>query len=79
MINSIVGGESQTYGRYYQHLSELYAKYALKALRAETLALIEPVAPEWADAIKNRVGIHGDVTCPQTLKRHGNGSNLQES
>jgi len=68
LVNAIVGGEYETYAKYYQQLSELYTKYALKSLREETLALIEPVAPEWADAIRNRVGIHGELACPQSVE-----------
>lgn len=68
LTNSIIGSEPEAYGNYYQQLSELYAKYRLKAVREETLALIEPVASEWADAIRNRVGIHGDMICPKTIE-----------
>ena len=68
LVNTIVNNEPENYERYYHKLSELYAKYEPKAMREEILALIEPVAPEWADAIRNRVGIHGDVTFPKTIE-----------
>lgn len=68
LVSAIASNKPEKYERYYQQLSELYAKYVLKTMREETLALLEPVAPEWAAAIKNRVGIHGDVTCPQTIE-----------
>ena len=64
---SIVSCNIETYAKYYQQLAELYNKYALKTLREEMLELIEPIAPEWADAIRNRVGIHGDLTCPTSI------------
>ncbi|NLX90514.1 MAG: AAA family ATPase [Firmicutes bacterium] len=68
LISAIASNKPENYERYYQQLSELYSKYSLKVMREEMLALIEPVAPEWADAIRNRVGIHGDVNCPQTIE-----------
>lgn len=68
LVNAIVGGEYESYAKYYQQLSELYSKYALKSLREETLASIEPFALEWADAIRNRIGIHGELTCPQSIE-----------
>ena len=64
---SITSCNHESYTKHYQQLSDLYNKYALKSLREEMLELIEPIAPEWADAIRNRVGIHGELTCPQSI------------
>ncbi|MCM1566373.1 MAG: AAA domain-containing protein [Dehalobacter sp.] len=64
---SITSCNHESYTKYYQQLSELYNKYALKSLREEMLELIEPIAPEWTDEIRNRVGIHGELTCPPSI------------
>lgn len=68
LSNAIKNGEAEVYGHCYRQLSKLYDKYSLKASREELLALIEPVAPEWANAIRNRIGIHGAMSCPQTIE-----------
>jgi very-short-patch-repair endonuclease len=66
-MDALVRGNVVEYERYYHRLSELYEKYSLKSVREKTLTDIEPIAPEWANAIKNRIGIHGEASVPQTI------------
>ncbi len=58
----------ELYEQKFDELTILYDKYEVKKQRAETLAKIEQIAPEWAYAIRNRVGIHGETSCPQTIE-----------
>ena len=48
-------------------LCALIGKYSLQNRRYETLAKINRYAPEWANAIKNRQGIHGSFTVPENI------------
>lgn len=48
-------------------LFALIGKYSLQNRRNETLAKINRYAPEWANAIKNRQGIHGSFTVPENI------------
>lgn len=48
-------------------LFALIGKYSLQNRRSETLAKINRYAPEWANAIKNRQGIHGSFTVPENI------------
>ena len=68
MAKSVENSLPDDYLRYYKQLSSLYAKCSSKALREEVLAEIEPLAPEWANAIRNRTGIHGEATCPKSIE-----------
>ena len=45
----------------------MIGKYSLQNRRYETLAKINRYAPEWANAIKNRQGIHGSFTVPENI------------
>lgn len=67
LTDAIKNNKADDYDYHYRELSELYAKYRTRARRAEMLALIDPVAPEWAQAIKSRIGIHGLETRPQDI------------
>ena len=68
LCSAVEHGEAEVYGCCYRQLSELYAKSSLKASREEVLAIIAPIAPEWANAIRNRAGIHGNIDCPKTIE-----------
>lgn len=52
----------------FAELEAMYAKYALQRSRVELLNKIKAVAPQWADAIQNREGIHGSETVPETIR-----------
>lgn len=52
----------------FAELEAMYAKYALQRSRVELLNKVRSVAPQWADAIQNREGIHGSETVPETIR-----------
>lgn len=68
LVSAILDSNQENYEYYYDQLSLLYAKYSLNAFRKETLAIIEPLAPEWANEIRNRIGINGSASCPDTIE-----------
>jgi superfamily I DNA and/or RNA helicase len=68
LVRAITDSQPEAYRQNYQQLSAVYSKYELRASRESILAAIEPIAPEWADAIQNRVGIHGDAICPESIE-----------
>ena len=57
----------QGYKKARNTLFALIGKYSLQNRRYETLAKINRYAPEWANAIKNRQGIHGSFTVPENI------------
>ncbi len=59
---------SDRYSDAYGRLASLYEKYALLSQREEMINELEAVATEWANAIKDRNGIHGGVAVPQTIE-----------
>lgn len=56
------------YRNAYAVLEKAYAKYALKFKRELYLNRLEPIAKQWAAAIKNRNGIHGHATVPDDIE-----------
>lgn len=60
--------KTELYEKKYDELYELFTKYALERQRMETLAKIEPIAPDWSYAIEHRMGIYGKSVCPQTIE-----------
>jgi len=51
----------------YAILEETYAKTRVKHKREEYLRQLAPVAPQWAEAIRSREGIHGDISVPRDI------------
>lgn len=51
----------------YAVLKNTYTKISLKRKREEYLSRLTPIAPQWADAIRNRYGIHGYTTVPSNI------------
>ncbi len=56
------------YNSTYILLNKMYEKYDLQSKRRKYLSILEPVAPQWANAIKNRIGIHGSSALPATIE-----------
>lgn len=52
----------------FAELEAMYAKYALQRSRVELLNKVRAVAPQWADAIQKREGVHGGETVPETIQ-----------
>ena len=68
LASAITDGDAQKYMDTFSLLEEMYSKYALQQSRMEMLNILKPLAPQWADAIQNRDGIHGSDTVPDTIE-----------
>lgn len=56
------------YADIFTELERMYQKNTLQKRRKEMLNRLEPVAPQWAEAIKNRDGIHGSSVLPASIE-----------
>lgn len=56
------------YMKAFSTLEIIYEKYAVQEKREKLLRILTSVAPQWADAIRNRVGIHGMDKVPDTIE-----------
>ena len=56
------------YAEAYGSLDKLFEKYKLQEKRAELLKMLEPIAPDWAEAIRKRRGVHGNSVVPNTIE-----------
>lgn len=61
------GYDPHAYRTAFAILEETYAKTSLKAKREDYLNRLSPVAPQWADAIRTRNGIHGEAVVPSDI------------
>lgn len=59
--------DPRTYRDAFNVLEETYAKTSLKDKREDYLNRLAPVAPQWADAIRMRDGIHGESVVPNDI------------
>lgn len=48
-------------------MEKVYEKYELQRRRNEALKILEPVAPQWADAIRAQKGVHGSCSVPGSI------------
>ena len=55
------------YRNAYVILEETYAKMDLENKRKEYISRLAPIAPQWAEAISSRKGIHGESTVPNDI------------
>ena len=60
-------GDFAAYAEAYAALEKMCEKYELRRSRNEALKALEPVAPQWADAIRKREGVHGSCTVPSSI------------
>lgn len=60
--------DPNAYRNAYVILENTYAKASLKRKREEYLDKLAPVAPQWAEAIRNRDGIHGNSAVPDNIE-----------
>lgn len=67
LLSSAKAYDPDTYRKAFANLEETYAKTQLKNNRRNYLDRISETAPQWADAIKNRDGIHGKSTVPSDI------------
>lgn len=68
LSNALHKGNVQSYAAAFSALEKMYEKYALLRSRDDMLVSLKSVAPQWADAIQNRKGIHGEKTVPDTIE-----------
>lgn len=66
--NAIESRDVEAYAGAFSTLEELYRKYTLQQRRKEMLRKLTPAAPQWAEAIQKRDGIHGAHTVPDNLE-----------
>lgn len=59
--------DSSAYRDAYIVLDKLYNKISLKEKREKYLNRLSPIAPQWAEEIENRQGIHGSSSLPKDL------------
>ncbi|MGN0708130.1 MAG: AAA domain-containing protein [Faecalibacterium sp.] len=68
LAQAVENRDVQQYRDGLTELETMHTKYALQRGRVELLNKIRVVAPQWADAIRNREGIHGNKTVPETIR-----------
>ena len=68
MSDALCSRDLDAYTNKFTKLTNLFQKYSLKEQRTAIISKIEPIAPDWACQIKNRVGIHGETTLPQMIE-----------
>ncbi|MCQ2505839.1 MAG: AAA domain-containing protein [Lachnospiraceae bacterium] len=68
LLSFINAGNTITYTEAYSELERMYAKYALQKNRIELLKILEPIAPQWAEAIRSRSDVHGQTIVPSDIE-----------
>lgn len=68
MAQALSAGNPSEYAEKYGLLVTLFAKYTLLQSRKESIQKIAAVAPQWAEAISRREGIHGSFAMPSDIE-----------
>lgn len=68
IYDSIKKRDQELYQNSYSLLESLTIKCEAKEKRVQLLSEMEKTAPEWADAIKNRIGVHGNTSVPDNIE-----------
>ena len=68
LIKSVQERDPLGYAESYATLEKLNEKYAIQDMRNEALKILEPVAPQWAEAIRTRQGVHGECSIPRNIR-----------
>lgn len=68
LLLAVENQNSISYEKYYAMLSDLYQKNHYQVQRSRILKQIAQFAPQWAQLIENRVGIHGKDTQPSNIE-----------
>ena len=66
--DAIDAGDADAYADACGALERMCEKYALLSRRKELLGRMMLCAPQWAEAIRRRKGLHGQATPPQTVE-----------
>lgn len=68
LVRAINNHDCSGYVDAYAALESLYRKYDLQSKRKELLKELEPYAPQWAEAIRARSGVHGQPVLPDDIE-----------
>lgn len=68
LLQATNSGNEAKYTQCYGKIVELYNKYSALHKRRELLSKLDPVAHEWAEAIRKREGTHGLNTVPNSIE-----------
>ena len=68
MLRAIQQGSRDAYAGKYADLEQIHEKDSLQYKREEMLKIMESAAPQWADAIRKRSGIHGQSIVPENVE-----------
>lgn len=68
LVNDIENDDSAGYSNDYKVLEKLYDKQYLQKTRLDSLNKLALIAPDWAEAIRTRDGIHGENSCPSNIE-----------
>lgn len=60
--------DKDLYQKYLNEISSLYNKYSVQEKREKLLKKLKNIAPDWALAISERQGIHGETSFPENIK-----------
>lgn len=67
LVAALNEGNASLYAETYAALEKMFKKYELQRLRNEALKILEPIAPQWAEAIRTRQDVHGACTVPSSI------------
>lgn len=68
LLLAIQNEDVKAYKTEYKRLEETFSKIELKNKRCSMLNELQPVAPQWAEDIRNRIGIHGQSSVPKSIE-----------
>lgn len=67
VVDALEAADPEAYAAACGELGRVWSKDALRRSRRELLDLLLPAAPQWAEAIRKRKGIHGLPTVPDNI------------
>ena len=67
LLKAISSNDPISYDHVLKQLNILYEKYIVLEIRSNLTNKVASVAPQWAEAIKNREGIHGNPVVPENI------------
>ena len=68
LIRAMRQRNREDYAAYYSRLSAHYVKYDLQSKREQALEQLSVYAPQWAESIRQRKGIHGESILPEHIE-----------
>lgn len=68
IISAVETNDINAYFNAYNSLENIFSKYSIKLKREEYISKLSVIAPQWADAIRNRIDIHGTSVMPHDIE-----------